>query len=184
MKTISNIWQKEKISTYAIPVAVFLALMIVSSKIMVPLATTPVPITLQVLVVLLSGLVLGSKGAVFAQSSYLMLILLGAPITAFGLAGPAAFIGPTAGYLIAFLPAAYLVGLIKENSKEDILHLSMAAIAGIGLMYLGGTIWLSVYLGSFTKAFMVGAAPFIAVDLLKAAIAVSFAKIWKKSRSF
>lgn len=163
--------KRNKALDYAIPIAVFVALMALSSRVMIPLPFTPVPITLQVLFVILSGLILGSKRAAITQASYLGLILSGLPLTAYGLAGPTAFLSPTAGYLLAFLPAAFCVGLYSEKFKNN-FHFFIAGIIGIIIIYLGGTSWLAIYLGDINKAWRAGVAPFILVDLIKAIIAV------------
>ena len=175
MKTNQLVLKKDSILTYAIPIAIFVALMAIASRIVIPLAISPVPITLQVMVVILSGLVLGSKRAAYTQATFLGLILSGVPLTACGLAGPAAFVSPTAGYLLAFLPAAYLVGLYSERHR-GIIHSSTAALVGIAIIYIGGTAWLAVYLQDMGKAWAAGVVPFVGVDLVKAGLAVTIAK--------
>jgi len=171
MESKVYVLKRNAVLDYAVPIGVFAALMALSSKVMIPLPFTPVPITLQVLFVILSGFMLGSKRAAIAQASYLGLILSGLPLTAYGLAGPAAFLSPTAGYLIAFLPAAYLVGLYSEKYKSN-FHFLVAGILGIIIIYLGGSSWLAIYFENINKAIKAGAAPFIIIDLIKAFIAV------------
>lgn len=183
MKADQIVLKKDSILTYAIPIAIFVALMAASSRVVIPLSISPVPITFQVMVVILSGLVLGSKRAVYTQASFLGLILVGVPLTAYGLAGPVAFVGPTAGYLFAFLPAAYLVGLYSEKFKGN-LHLFLAGLIGIVVIYIGGTVWLAVYLQDIGKVWAAGVVPFIVVDLVKAAIAVILAKALPRRASF
>lgn len=90
----------------------------VSARVSVPLPFSPVPLTLQVLVVVLSGFLLGARDGVIAQCLYLQAILLGAPVTAAGLGGPAALVSPTAGYLWAFPAAAGLAGWLSHRSPS------------------------------------------------------------------
>lgn len=155
-----------------IGVAIFAVLTGISARISVLLPFTPVPLTLQVLCVLLSGLVLGPVDGLAAQLVYLQAILLGAPLTATGLAGPAAFVAPTAGYLLSFPAAAMLTGwLSTRHSKGRLFWHLVAALAGVGVIYLVGMSWLSFYVGGIAAAWTYGAVPFILVDVVKAVLA-------------
>lgn len=170
-----KVYKKSEILSVAIPVVGFVFLTAIASRVVIPLWFTPVPITMQVFAVILSGLVLGSKKAAAAQLAFITLILMGVPLTAYGLAGPIAFASPTAGYLLAFVPAAYVVGLIAE-SKAGFIRQAMAGIAGIAVVYICGTAWLSVYIGDIARAVQAGVVPFVAIDFIKAATAVILAK--------
>ncbi|NLX36504.1 MAG: biotin transporter BioY, partial [Chloroflexi bacterium] len=96
-------------------IALFAGATAVSARINVLTPLSPVPLTLQVLVVLLSGLLLGPRDGLLAQLAYLQAVLLGAPATASGLIGPAAFVGPSAGYLLAFPAAAFVAGWLAQR---------------------------------------------------------------------
>jgi biotin transport system substrate-specific component len=160
----------------AAAVVVFTAITALTARITIPLPFTPVPITLQTLAVVLSGLVLGARGGAAAQLLYLGLIAAGLPFEARGL-GPAAFVGPTAGYLIGFVPAAFIAGWLVERLKLDNWQGNfVAAIAGMLLLYVVGASWLALMLGSWQKAWLGGVAPFILLDLAKAAIAAAVAE--------
>ena len=100
-------------------VLIFAALTALTARFSFRLPFTPVPITLQVLAVLLAGLVLGARGGAASQLTYLGMIAVGLPFTASGLAGPAAFFSPTAGYLLAFVPAAFVVGALARPGWRD-----------------------------------------------------------------
>ena len=115
-------------------VLIFAALTALTARLSFRLPFTPVPITLQVLAVLLAGLVLGARGGAASQLTYLGMIAVGLPFTASGLAGPAAFFSPTAGYLLAFVPAAFVVGALARPGWRTVL----AAFTGIAVIYLGG----------------------------------------------
>lgn len=158
----------------------FAALTALTARITIYLPFTPVPITLQTLAVVLSGLVLGARGGALAQISYLGLIAVGLPFDANAL-GPAAFVGPTAGYLIGFVPAAFVAGWLAERFAINSWWGNfVAAIAGMLVIYLVGASWLAVWLGSFQKAWIGGVAPFILIDLGKAAIAAGVAESGKR----
>jgi biotin transport system substrate-specific component len=161
--------------TLIIPAALvvfFAAFTAVTARIVVPLPFTPVPVTLQTLAVILSGMVLGSRGGAAAQLAYLSAILAGAPLTAAGLGGPGAFLAPTAGYLIAFVPAAFAAGWVVERLPQagtvrGLLGYALAGLLGAGVIYVGGTSWLAVVLGSPVRAIELGVLPFVVADLFK-----------------
>ncbi len=155
-----------------IRIALFAVATAISARLSVLTPLSPVPLTMQVLVVLLSGLMLGPRDGLLAQIAYLQAVLLGAPVTASGLAGPAAFVGPTAGYLIAFPLAALVAGWMGQHSAARLAWRALGAIAGMAAIYALGTAWLAVYVGNLSQAVRLGVLPFVAVDALKAVIAV------------
>ncbi len=162
---------------YAGGIALFAAFTALTARITIPLPFTPVPITLQVMAALLAGLVLGPRGGAISQLAYLAAVAAGLPLDARGL-GPAALLGPTAGYLLGFAPAAFVTGWLAER-----LHIMgsvwagsfIAALAGVAVIYAGGLAWLMPTAGSLGAAWTLGAAPFILVDLGKALIAAAVA---------
>jgi biotin transport system substrate-specific component len=157
-------------------VVIFAALTALTARITIELPFTPVPITLQVLAVLLSGLVLGARGGALAQVAYLSMIAVGLPFDARGL-GPAAFFGPTAGYLLSYVPAAFVVGFLADRlSVRGWWGNFVAALTGILVIYWVGASWLALMLGSWGAAWTGGVAPFIGIDLIKAAIAAGVAE--------
>ena len=153
-------------------VLLFATLTALAARISFRLPFTPVPVTLQVLVVLLAGLTLGPRGGAASQLSYLAAIALGLPLTANAVGGPAAFLGPTAGYLLAFAPAAYVVGLLIRPGWRTY----SALLAGVAVIYAGGWSWLAVSLGGdWGAAWRGGVLPFIGTDLAKAVLAAVLA---------
>jgi biotin transport system substrate-specific component len=157
----------------------FAAITALTARITIPLPFTPVPITLQTLAVVLSGLVLGARNGALAQLVYLGMIAVGLPFDARGL-GPAALLGPTAGYLIGFVPAAFVTGWLAEKfAWRSWWGNFVAAVAGVAVIYLVGATWLAALLGSWQKAWSGGVAPFILLDLGKAALAAGVAESGK-----
>lgn len=156
----------------------FVAATAVCAQVSFRLWFSPVPVTLQVLAVILSGLVLGSRWGAISQIQYLAMGAMGLPVFAGGGAGPAAFVGPTGGYLIGFVAGAFLAGLVFERLR---VRPSIAAwcggIAGIVGVHLFGVAWLSVWMSfageksCILRALQLGSAPFIGIDLVKVAIA-------------
>jgi len=156
---------------------VFAALTALTARITIELAFTPVPITLQTLAVVLSGLVLGARGGAAAQLLYLGLIAIGLPLDSRAL-GPAALVGPTAGYLVGFVPAAFVTGWLAERllGTAGCWGNFVAALAGAVTIYLVGVAWLAMMLGNWLQAWQVGVLPFIWLDLIKAMIAAGVAE--------
>lgn len=147
-----------------------LMVMTMASWIALPLAG-PVPITLQVFAVVLGALSLGRQRAVAVQAAYISLLVCGAPVSAFK-CGPVALFGPTGGYLLAFLPATWVIATISER-VPGVFGRSLAAALGIGIIYAMGFSVLMVYLHSAGAALAAGVRPFVGVDTLKAAVAVA-----------
>ena len=135
----------------------------IAAHVRLPLPFSPVPVTLQTLVVLLAGAALGPWAGAGSQGMYLAAGAWGLPIFA---GGPAALIGPTAGYLWAFPLAAWLVGFIwRERCRWS---LAVGLLAGTAMIYLLGASWLAVMTGkSAGAAMMLGVAPFLPGDAMK-----------------
>jgi len=140
-----------------------------------------VPVTLQVLVVLLSGFIIGPKPAFMAQAAYILLGLAGAPIFTGG-GGISYILSPTFGYLLAYMPASWAVGEIARSGEPSVSRYAVAALAGLALIYLIGASVLFINLNylagkpvTLVGTVQIGIYPFIVPDLLKGAAAVLFA---------
>jgi biotin transport system substrate-specific component len=161
------------------------ALVIVGSQLIAFLAQLeipllPVPITGQTFGVLLIGAVLGSRLGTITVLTYIASGALGLPVFASGGSGVATLAGPTAGYLLGFVFAAFLVGWLSEwGWDRRVLTTAAAMLFGTLIIYVPGVIWLSRFAG-WDNVFALGIAPFLFGDLLKvvlAAIALPFG--WK-----
>ena len=161
--------------TYVGGIALFAAFTALTARVAVPLPFTPVPVTLQVMAVLLAGLVLGPRGGAISQLAYLAPIAAGLPLDARGL-GPAALLGPTAGYLLGFAPAAFVAGWLVERLWATRTGRLAAALVGVAVIYACGLAWLAPSAGNLRTAWTLGAAPFILVDLGKALVAAAVAE--------
>lgn len=170
----SALWVK------VVGVALFAVATALSAQVRVFLPFSPVPLTLQVLVVVLSGFILGPWGALAAQAAYLQAILLGAPYTASGLSGLAAFASPTAGYLLAFPAAAFAAGWLSHHLRPSTFGRALGGLAASALIYLGGMAWLSAFVGGLGTAWKLGVAPFIVADLLKVTLAVALLAVRRR----
>ena len=170
----SLVLSRKQLSTWTrvLGVCLFAVATALSARVAIPLPFTPVPLTLQVLVVVMSGFVLGPRAGLISQLLYLQAILLGAPSTAAGIGGPAAFVAPTAGYLLAFPCAAFAAGWISQRSTTlKPVWRALGGLGALGVIYSLGTLWLSGFVGGLGTAFALGVLPFVGVDALKVVIA-------------
>ncbi|ASJ04871.1 biotin transporter BioY [Thermococcus barossii] len=159
--------------------ALFAALTAVGAQISIPIG--PVPITLQVLVVLLSGLVLGARLGFLSQLVYVVMGAVGLPVFAGFQGGFAILYGPTGGYIAAFPIAAFIAGYVAEKTGKKSGMLG-GSLVGVGVIYLLGWLRLGLFLGGdFQKAFLLGVMPFLPVDAIKAGVAVLIADRVRKA---
>jgi biotin transport system substrate-specific component len=156
-------------------VTVFAMLTALAARVQFHLPFTPVPVTGQVFVVLLAGAVLGPQLGFISQVEYLAAGAAGLPVFAHG-GGPAALLGPTGGYLLAFPLAAALVGALAQSNRSR-LRLTLACLAGVPVIYVFGFSWFTVWTAALGEPVRVAAAlsqavaPFIFLDIAKALLA-------------
>jgi biotin transport system substrate-specific component len=135
-----------------------------------PLPFTPVPFTIQPMIVLVGAAALGSRLGAIAQLLYLMLGIAGLPVFAFSPELPQGVLrlmGPTGGYLMAYPIAAFLTGLLAERGLDRRYFTSILAMsAGLSVIFAGGVLWIARLAGIET-ALATGLYPFILVDLIK-----------------
>ncbi len=108
--------EKEKLKGMVFA-ALFAALTGAVAWFKIPLPFTPVPITLQTLMVLLSGAMLGAYYGALAMIIYLVLGAIGLPVFAGGSSGVGALLGPTGGYLFSYPVAAFVIGYMTQKRK-------------------------------------------------------------------
>lgn len=133
----------------------------------IALPFSPVPIVAQNSLVLLTGVLLGSKRGSLAVMLFLFEAACGLPVLSFCRGGLAHFVSPTGGYLVGYIAGAYLAGFIAERVKKQTLFSTIVAMsAGNGATYLFGSVWLSTLIGA-KQALVAGVLPFIFVDFAK-----------------
>jgi biotin transport system substrate-specific component len=163
-----------------------------AAQISFPLPFTQVPLTFQPMVVLVGGLVLGSRLGFASQVLYLMAGIAGLPVFAASVTlppGALRLLGPTGGYLMAYPLAAFAVGYLAERGWARRYLTSVAAmLAGLGIIYMAGTIWLAYFArlvsGSvavgLNAALASGVYPFVLADLAKLAAAAGITPgLWR-----
>ena len=151
----------------AVLVAIFSVLVALASQPSLPLPFTPVPLTLQTLAVLLTGAALGSRRGALALLLYLAEGAAGLPVFAAGRSGLPYMLGPTGGYLVGFVVAAFVVGLLAERKWDrNVLLTALAMVAGNAVIYGLGLIWLSRFVPAEALAAS-GMVPFLPGDAIK-----------------
>ncbi|CVK33735.1 biotin transporter BioY [Methanoculleus bourgensis] len=150
----------------------FIALIAAGSWISIPLP--PVPLTLQTLFVLLAGVVM-QRYAVIPVGLYVLLGAANLPVFHNGTAGLGVLLGPTGGFLLGFIPAALVAGLAYEYESPKVRVAGL--IAATCTIYLFGVVWLAWSASiSLLQAVLIGVAPFIIGDAVKAAAAFAIGK--------
>lgn len=160
-------------------VALMAALTAVMAQITVPLP--PVPFTMQVLAVVLSGFLLGPRYGALAQAVYVLLGAVGLPVFAGFRGGLGILVGPTGGYLVSYPIAAAIAGLAGAAMIHAARGRAVATGTTFGLIallviYAVGAAWLAVQAGlSPGTALAVGVLPFIVFDVIKVVLAALLA---------
>ena len=169
---------RQKITTQELTVmALLAAILCVSSYINIPLPFSPVPITAQILVVFLTALLLKPKYAFLTVLVWILLGVVGLPVFSGGKGGFGVLAGPTGGFALSYLLAAFLLAFLTQKCKSHYQKLLILICIGIPLMYLIGVPWMKMITGiGWSAAFVTGAAPFLPGDILKAIGAVFIAK--------
>jgi biotin transport system substrate-specific component len=156
----------------AVLVAAGVALLTVSAKMQIPL--WPVPMTMQTYVVLVIAMAYGTRLALATVMAYLLAGALGAPVFAGtpekGL-GVAYMLGPTGGYLVGFVLATYVMGVLAARGWDRRMLPSLAAMTlGHAIILASGVAWLAASLG-LAHAVAVGLSPFILATVVKTILA-------------
>ncbi|MHB1361337.1 MAG: biotin transporter BioY [Thermoleophilia bacterium] len=176
-------------------IAFFAALTTVGAWISFPLPFSPVPIVLANLFVILSGVILGKWLGSLSQIVYLLLGFAGVPVFAQHAGGPSVFAGPTGGYLVGYVLAAFVAGAIIEHlprfsrsTSMESLYLTLSLAAGALVVYIPGVYWLAHVTGmDFSTAMVKGFYPYLPGDIVKVVIGtllctsliVQLPHIWK-----
>ena len=160
-------------------------LIALSAQVAVPLAFSPVPVTAQTFVVLLIGALFGSRRGAATVIAYLSEGACGLPFFAEGTGSAAILLGPTGGYLIGFVGAAYLTGWLAERGWDrGLLSTAAAMVLGNVVIYITGLAWLSSFVGS-ENVLSLGFYPFIPGAVVKIALAAMLLPTaWKLIRRF
>lgn len=167
----------------------FLAALSLAAYVRIPLPFTPVPLTLQVFVVVLAGLLLGGRASLPVVAGYLALGAAGLPVFSGGAAGLGHLFGATGGYMFGFLLAAWAVGtwigrpsgneIATDTTEASRLRRDAAVLAlGMVLIHGFGALWLGAMTRMGTGSVLAMAvAPFVLIDVVKIATAYAIYRL-------
>jgi biotin transport system substrate-specific component len=150
-------------------VSLFTAFTAISAFIQIPVSQ--IPYTLQDLFVLLAGALLGARLGALSQALYIIIGLIGVPIFTKG-GGLSYIFQPTFGFLLGFIVAAFVIGLIVNN-KVNIRRTFIASLVGVLVIYVFGVFYLYMLSHlythsniSFIEAITIGALPYLPKDIV------------------
>lgn len=176
--------KKKKLSAKDLSMTAMMSVLIaICSWIAIP---TTVPFTLQTFGVFCALSLLGGKRGTLAVLVYIMLGAAGVPVFAEFTGGFGILLRPTGGYIIGFLFMALFYWLTEKLFDEHLVVKIMSMIAGLAILYTFGTAWFMFVYTKNTGAVDLGTAlkwcviPFIAVDIIKLAMAVMVSEMVKK----
>lgn len=152
------------------------------AQVAIPVAGSPVPITGQTLAVVVTAAALGPARGVAGQALYLLLGMVGLPFYSDATGGVEVVVGATGGYLLGFLPAAYLIGLAARHGQDRRFSRGLPLFAaGQLVIFAVGVPWLAVAADlSAAQALEAGFYPFLVGGAVKAAIAAGLlAGLWR-----
>lgn len=170
----------KKMTTYQLAVtALMAAVMCVLGPLSVPIGE--VPISLTNLVICFAVWLLGAKFGTLSVLVYLLLGTVGLPVFSAYSGGLAKLAGPTGGYLIGFLPMAFIGGLVIEKTKGQPVLSALGLVVGIAVSYALGTAWFVFQMGcELSYALAICVYPFIVFDLAKVVITVLVGNVVRK----
>ena len=160
--------------------ALFAAITGVMAQIVIPLA--PVPINGALIAVILSGVFLGKKTGPLSLFIYIMAGAVGIPVFAGLQGGVYVLTGPTGGFILGYIPAAYIAG---SMSVGKFINYIFAGLSAVVVCYITGTAWYIYITGNtFVSAISVCVLPFILGDILKIFFAAFIAEKICRRRNF
>jgi len=156
------------------------ALIGLAAQVRLPLPFTPVPLTGQTFAVLLAGVLLGRKWGGISMAIYMVLGLVGVP----WFNGATSGFGASCGYLLGFILAALFIGRMTDGKAAGFAKLFGLMLCASLILHIPGLIWLGAWLNLVTASptsivgiISMGFIPFIAGDILKAAMAAAAARV-------
>ena len=182
-KSIGNIlWSQKKSSVWIFVLQVFCGsiLLALASQVFIP--WQPVPFTLQSAAVVFMGLSMGRARATAAVVLYIFEGMVGFPVFAEAHFGLATLMGPAGGYILGFVPAAFLAGFLMERGfARYYLTALIAALVSALIIFAVGYIQLSAFVG-LLQAYVLGVKPFLLTESAKLILLTIGARYFWKMR--
>ena len=178
--------EKRRLSKNLVFTALFAAISAVSGFIAVPIPGTPIPIVLQNMMVVLSGMLLGPLLGTASTVLFIVSGLLGLPVLSGGTGGFAKLMGPTGGFIIGYAFSSLASGLVAGRpavgKKITIVRTVIAAVLGFFIMYVPGVLHFMRSLDkTFSETMALCVLPYLPGDAVKAVLCVILAKALRPS---
>lgn len=175
-----NKMQNSKVYSMAL-IALFAAVTAVFSQIIIPIG--PVPINLALLAVFTCGCALGWKNGTISIAIYVLLGVVGVPVFTGFQGGLAKVAGPTGGYIVGYLFAVFIIGLMCDKLGRKVWVMAVAIILGTIVCYAFGTAWFvfSMEQGIW-ESLMLCVFPFLPGDIAKTVVTILIIKALEKAR--
>lgn len=169
--------KKENLSKSIVFVALFAAISAISGFLAVPVPGTPVPIVLQNMMVVLSGMLLGPVLGTLSTLLFVVAGILGLPILSGGTGGFAKLMSPTGGFIVGYVISSLVAGLILGRpvygKKVSIVKTIVAAFTGFVVMYIPGILhFMNIMDADLKESLMLCILPYLPGDLLKLILCV------------
>ena len=151
--------------------ALFAAILCVAAPFSIPVG--PIPITLATFAIYLAAIVLGKKYGTLAVVIYILLGAVGLPVFSGFSGGFQKIVSATGGYIIGYIPCAFIVGAMCEYGGNKKIYGILGVILGTAVLYIIGTYWF-MFVSGKELAYALGACilPFIPGDIIKLIVAV------------
>ena len=148
------------------------ALVCITSYVVIPLPFTPVMITGQTIAINLTALILDPIHSAICVAIFILLGVSGLPVFAGGGSGLGTLFGPTGGFILGFLLAVVVVSYLKGKRVDVFRYILVTVFLGVPIIHLLGAIYMGYILDiACIKALQLGVVPFLAGDLVKAILA-------------
>ncbi|MBQ6892908.1 MAG: biotin transporter BioY [Clostridia bacterium] len=150
-------------------IALFAAVIAVSAWIAVPAA---IPFTMQTFAIFMCVSLLGTKCALASVLTYILLGSAGLPVFAGFGGGVGVLFSPNGGYIIGFLPAVLISGLLLQSFGAKLITRMLCMLAGITACYIFGSVWFCIIHGASLESTLTSCVlPFVPFDAIKIALA-------------
>lgn len=165
-------------------ISLCVALLCISSYIVIPLPFSLASITAQTIIINLIGLIMLPKEAFITMFIFILLGACGLPVFSGGTGGIGRLFGPTGGYLLGYLTAAVVISILKGKEVNIKRYLFVTIVVGIPIIYLCGLTTMKIYMkGNLIQLLTASVFPFIPGDILKCILGSYIAVVLNKRLS-
>lgn len=153
-------------------ISLCVAILCVTSYLVIPVPFSPVVIGFQTIMVNLIGLMFKPKEAGITILIYLLMGFIGLPVFSAGTSGPGKLLGPTGGFYFGFLVAVILISLLKGKKNSFMRYCIVTIAVGVPIQHVFAVLFMCIHNGwNFEAAFLTVSLPFVVGDIAKCVMA-------------